>query len=128
MTAIFDHVGIRVSDFERSKAFYREVLGVLGIELLYEQEFPDGAVAGFGRDLSGFFIASGRPLRGETHLAFAAASQADVNAFYAVALSMGGQDNGPPGPRPHYRAGYYAAFVFDPDGNNVEAVHIGQEE
>ena len=128
MSDILDHVGIRVSDFDRSKAFYREALGVLGIELLYEQEFPDGAVAGFGKERSSFFVAGGRPLRGETHLAFTAASQAEVNAFYSVALSMGGQDNGAPGPRPHYRAGYYAAFVFDPDGNNVEAVYIGQEE
>ena len=123
---IIDHVGIRVSDIERSKAFYREALGALGISLLYEQSFPDGQVVGFGTDRSNFFIASGRPLRGETHIAFTAASQAEVNAFYSIAISMGGKDNGPPGPRPHYRPGYYAAFVFDPDGNNVEAVFHGE--
>jgi catechol 2,3-dioxygenase-like lactoylglutathione lyase family enzyme len=128
MTVIIDHVGIRVSDFERSKAFYREALGVLGIELLYDQVFPDGSVAGFGKERSSFFVASGRPLRGETHVAFAAASQAEVNAFYSVALSMGGRDNGAPGPRPHYDAGYYAAFVLDPDGNNIEAVCHSKED
>ena len=127
MTAILDHVGIRVSDFERSKSFYREALGVLGIELLYDKTFPDGSVAGFGRERSSFFISSGRPLRGETHLAFAAGSEAEVNAFHSVAISMGGRDNGAPGPRPHYRPGYYAAYVFDPDGNNVEAVFIATE-
>jgi catechol 2,3-dioxygenase-like lactoylglutathione lyase family enzyme len=127
VTGILDHVGIRVSDFERSKAFYRESLGVLGIELLYDQAFPDGNVAGFGKERSSFFVASGRAQRGETHLAFKAASQAEVNAFYSVALSMGGRDNGAPGPRPHYRPGYYAAYVFDPDGNNVEAVFIDEE-
>ena len=127
MTAIFDHVGIRVSDFERSKVFYREALGVLGIELLYDKTLPDGGVAGFGKDRSSFFISSGRPLRGETHLAFAAGSEAEVNAFHSVAISTGGRDNGAPGPRPHYRPGYYAAFVLDPDGNNVEAVFVGKE-
>ena len=127
MTGILDHVGIRVSDFERSKAFYKEALGVLGIELLYDQAFPDGSVAGFGKERSSFFVAGGRAQRGETHLAFKAASQAEVNAFYSVALSMGGRDNGAPGPRPHYRAGYYAAYVFDPDGNNVEVVFIADE-
>jgi catechol 2,3-dioxygenase-like lactoylglutathione lyase family enzyme len=127
VTAILDHVGIRVSDFERSKSFYREALGVLDIELLYDQTFPDGSVAGFDKGRSSFFISSGRPLRGETHLAFAASSEAEVYAFHSVAISVGGRDNGAPGPRPHYRPGYYAAFVFDPDGNNVEAVFIATE-
>lgn len=127
MSVILDHVGIRVNDFERSKAFYREALGVLGIQLLFDQTFPDGQVAGFGKERASFFIASGRSQRGETHLAFKAASQAEVNAFHSVALSMGGRDNGEPGPRPHYRPGYYAAFVLDPDGNNVEAVFLEEK-
>jgi catechol 2,3-dioxygenase-like lactoylglutathione lyase family enzyme len=123
MSVVIDHVGIRVSDFERSKAFYREALGVLGIELLYEQKFgTSDYVGGFGKERPTFFIASGRPLRGETHVAFTAASRSEVQAFYTVALSVGGRDNGAPGPRPHYHANYYAAFVLDPDGNNVEAV------
>jgi catechol 2,3-dioxygenase-like lactoylglutathione lyase family enzyme len=129
MSVVIDHVGIRVSDFERSKAFYREALGVLGIRLLYDQSFgSEGSVAGYGKERSSFFIASGRPLRGETHLAFAAASRAEVNAFHSVAISMGGRDNGVPGLRPHYHADYYAAFVLDPDGNNVEAVCHKAEE
>jgi catechol 2,3-dioxygenase-like lactoylglutathione lyase family enzyme len=129
MSVVIDHVGIRVSDFERSKAFYREALGVLGIQLLYEQSFgTEGSVAGYGKERSSFFIASGRPLRGETHLAFTAASRAEVNAFHSVGTSMGGRDNGAPGLRPHYHSDYYAAFVFDPDGNNVEAVCHRPEE
>ena len=122
MSVIIDHVGLKVSDFERSKAFYREVLGTLGIDLLADWTFGNDLVAGFGKERSTFWISSGRPLRGETHVAFTAASRAEVQAFYSVALSMGGRDNGPPGIRAHYHPDYYGAFVLDPDGNNIEAV------
>jgi catechol 2,3-dioxygenase-like lactoylglutathione lyase family enzyme len=128
VTAIFDHIGIKVSDFGRSLVFYREALGTLGIGLLTEFTVGQDRVAGFGREQPSFWISNGLSTRGETHVAFTAASQAEVNAFYSVALSMGGRDNGAPGPRTHYRPGYYAAYVFDPDGYNVEAVHIDTEE
>jgi catechol 2,3-dioxygenase-like lactoylglutathione lyase family enzyme len=79
-------------------------------------------VVGFGKDKPDFWISPGRQARGETHVAFTAASRAEVAAFYAVALSMGGRDNGPPGLRAHYHPDYFGAFVLDPDGNNIEAV------
>jgi catechol 2,3-dioxygenase-like lactoylglutathione lyase family enzyme len=128
VSVIIDHVGIRVSDYERSKAFYRETLGTLGIELLWEQTFGNDHVAGFGSEKPTFWIASGRPLRGETHVAFTAASRAEVASFYSVAVSMGGRDNGPPGIRAHYHPDYFGAFVLDPDGNNIEAVCHKPEE
>ncbi|RZK77644.1 MAG: VOC family protein, partial [Methylobacterium sp.] len=81
--------------------------------------------AGFGRGKASFFLAEGSTRTGVSHLAFAARSQAEVDAFHAGAVAAGGQDNGAPGLRPRYHAGYYAAFVIDPDGNNVEAVVHG---
>lgn len=122
MSTILDHVGLKVSDFDRSKAFYGEALGTLGIELLADWTFGSDRVAGFGKEHPTFWISSGRPLRGETHVAFSAASRSEVAAFYSVALSMGGRDNGAPGIRAHYHPDYYGAFVLDPDGNNIEAV------
>jgi catechol 2,3-dioxygenase-like lactoylglutathione lyase family enzyme len=122
VSAILDHVGIKVSDFDRSKAFYREALGTQGIELLANLTFGTERVAGFGKDHATFWLSAGRSMRGETHIAFRASSRAEVQAFYSVALSMGGRDNGAPGLRPHYHPNYYGAFVLDPDGNNIEAV------
>ncbi|HEY4203354.1 MAG TPA: VOC family protein [Devosiaceae bacterium] len=119
---MIDHVGIAVSDFERSKAFYTEALGTLGITCLADFTFGNDSHAGFGADRPSFWIGTGKPARGNTHVAFVAASRAQVQAFYSVALSMGGRDNGAPGIRAHYHPDYYGAFVFDPDGNNVEAV------
>lgn len=122
MNAIIDHVGLKVADFERSKAFYQAALGTLGVEVLADFTFGQDRVAGFGKERPSFWISNGRDGLSETHVAFIAASRAEVNAFYSVALSMGGRDNGPPGIRAHYHPNYYGAFVFDPDGNNVEAV------
>jgi catechol 2,3-dioxygenase-like lactoylglutathione lyase family enzyme len=122
MTAIIDHVGLKVSDFDRAKAFFQSALGTLGIELL--SDFSVGAErhAGFGKQHPTFWISSGRSGRGDTHVAFTASSRAEVEAFYSVALSMGGRDNGAPGLRAHYHPDYYGAFVLDPDGHNIEAV------
>lgn len=122
MSVVIDHVGLRVSDFQRSRTFYREALKTLGIELLADWTFGSDHVAGFGREQATFWITSGSMVRGETHVAFTARSRADVEAFYSVALSVGGRDNGPPGLRPHYHADYYGAYVLDPDGHNIEAV------
>ena len=81
---------------------------------------------GYGRGEKPFFWLSARPpASGPVHLAFAAADQAAVRAFHAAALAAGGADNGGPGLRPDYHPTYYGAFVLDPDGNNVEAVHHG---
>lgn len=122
MTVIIDHVGLKVADFERSKAFYQAALRTLGIELLADFAFGRDKHAGFGKERPTFWIGSGRDALSGTHVAFAAGSRAEVNAFYSVALSMGGRDNGGPGIRANYHPDYYSAFVFDPDGHNIEAV------
>lgn len=122
MTNILDHVGIKVSDFDRSLPFYREALATLGIGVLADMTFGRDRIAGFGKGHPTFWISNGASTRGETHVAFTAASRAEVEAFYSVALSMGGRDNGPPGIRAQYHPTYYGAFVLDPDGHNIEAV------
>jgi catechol 2,3-dioxygenase-like lactoylglutathione lyase family enzyme len=121
-----DHVSISVSDFARARAFYLEALQPLGIGVAMEVEVPGGGYlgAGFGRHgKPDFWIGGGGPAAsGPIHVAFAADDRASVDAFYAAALAAGGRDNGAPGLRHHYHPDYYGAFVFDPDGNNVEAV------
>jgi catechol 2,3-dioxygenase-like lactoylglutathione lyase family enzyme len=115
-----DHVGLDVSDYERSKAFYEQALAPLGMRLIME---PVPEVGGFGDDFPFFWI--GRRDRGAdsgTHVAFRVDDRATVDAFHAAALAAGGSDNGGPGPREIYHPHYYGAFVLDPDGNNVEAV------
>ena len=123
---MLDHIGYPVADFARSKAFYETALKPLGLALLMEvtkEQTGAGAHAGFGHDDKPFFwIGTGAKAAGGTHVAFAAATRAEVDAFHRAALAAGGRDNGAPGLRPHYHPNYYAAFVFDPDGNNVEAV------
>lgn len=123
---MIDHTGVTVSDFERSKQFYQVALGAIGYELL--AIFPASTtgrtdVAGFGEDgKADFWISKGEPNRPPVHVAFRVTSQQLVRAFHEAALAAGGRDNGPPGPRSHYHAGYYGAFVLDPDGHNIEAV------
>jgi len=121
---MLDHLGLNVTDYERSKAFYAAALAPLGLGLLYE---PVPGVGGFGEGQKPFFwIASGRgaPQTG-VHVAFAVADRATVDAFHAAALAAGATDNGPPGVRELYHPTYYGAYVLDPDGNNVEAVCHG---
>lgn len=123
---MLDHLGLAVSDFEGSKAFYRKALAPLALSLQMEvtaEQTGADAHAGFGSDGKPFFwIGSGRRAATGVHVAFAANSRAEVDAFYRAALAAGGRDNGAPGLRPHYHANYYGAFVLDPDGNNIEAV------
>ena len=118
---MIDHVGFAVRDYARSKAFYEQALVSLGLGLLLE---PAGQAAGFGEGGNPFFWieATGRPVQGRLHIAFAAASRAQVNAFHAAALESGAVDNGAPGPRPIYHPHYYGGYVLDPDGHNIEAV------
>jgi len=121
---VLDHVGVEVSDFEASRAFYEKALEPLGIRLLMEFE----GTVGFGKETEHgpkpfFFIGErGRPPVSGAHVAFGVRSTEQVDAFHAAALAAGGADNGAPGLRPVYHPGYYGAFVLDPDGNNVEAV------
>ena len=123
---MFDHVGIAVTEFERSKRFYTAALAPLSITLIMEvtpEQTGLGSHAGFGADGKAFFWIGnqGRPLTG-LHVAFTATSRQQVDEFHRAALRIGGRDNGAPGLRPHYHESYYGAFVLDPDGNNVEAV------
>jgi catechol 2,3-dioxygenase-like lactoylglutathione lyase family enzyme len=122
---MIDHTGVVASDFSHSKTFYRQALQPLGHVLM--KEFPAAVtgsvdVAGFGPgDIAGFWIHAGSP-KEAVHIAFKAPSRAAVREFYEAAMAAGGRDNGAPGPRPHYHPDYYAAFVLDPDGHNIEAV------
>jgi catechol 2,3-dioxygenase-like lactoylglutathione lyase family enzyme len=116
---MIDHTGFNVSNFETSKAFYSQALAPLGYELL--KEFGD--MAGFGVDgKPDFWIVQGVVSTPRIHIAFRADNREIVQAFYQAALTIGGNDNGAPGLRSHYHPNYYAAFVLDPDGYNVEAV------
>jgi catechol 2,3-dioxygenase-like lactoylglutathione lyase family enzyme len=123
---MLDHVTLSVADFDAAKVFYQTALAPLGVTVLAETapERDGGpAYAGFGAGGRAFFwIGSGKAPAGGVHIAFAAASRARVDAFHAAALAAGGRDNGAPGLRPHYHRDYYGAFVFDAEGNNIEAV------
>lgn len=124
---MIDHVGFAVSDAERSRRFYEQALAPLGISLIMsvtpEQTESGGTAHGFGADHKPYFWVGDNERVGEgTHVAFAVDSRAKVEAFYEAALAAGGRDNGAPGLRPHYHPNYYAAFVHDPDGHNIEAV------
>jgi len=122
---MLDHVGILVADWTRARAFYDAAFAPLGYSMLAEVpvEATGGVrVGGYGKDKPDFWLTENAEPGHGRHYAFAAASRAAVDAFYAAALAAGGTDNGPPGLRPQYHAGYYGAFVIDPDGNNVEAV------
>lgn len=126
---MFDHLGFPVTDLARSKAFYDRALAPLGIRVLVEvtedMTGGQGAHLGYGRDRPTFWIGTGKPAGTGVHVAFSAPDRATVAAFHAAALAAGGRDNGAPGLRPQYHPGYYGAFVLDPDGNNIEAVHHG---
>jgi catechol 2,3-dioxygenase-like lactoylglutathione lyase family enzyme len=123
-----DHVTLVVSDYQRSKAFYQRALSPLGIAPIIEF----GQACGFGHGQKpDFWIGTGpasfqkpEQLRiiTPTHIAFAARSRAEVDAFYAAAIEAGAKDFGAPGVRAHYHPNYYGAFVLDPDGHNIEAV------
>ena len=118
---IIDHLTLRVKDLAMSKSFYEKALAPLGFGVQMEWQ----GFVGFGPSgKPSFWIA---PLEKDqasaiSHIAFGAKSRAEVDAFHAAALEAGGRDEGKPGLREHYHPGYYGAFVFDPDGNNIEAV------
>ena len=121
---LVDHIQLVVADLAASRRFYHGIFEVLDIPLggsaashfWYDELFvstPDGPEA------------AGK-LTGRHHLAFQATDRATVDAFYKAGLAAGGRDNGPPGERAQYHPGYYAAFLLDPDGNNIEAVYHGE--
>lgn len=118
---MLDHVGVYIADFERAKKFYTEALKPIGYSML--KELPEWSTAGFGEtDGSADFWISQREEAENVHICFKASDKATVDAFYAAALAAGAADNGAPGYRKEYDSGYYAAFVTDPDGNNLEVV------
>ena len=126
---MIDHLGITVSDFDASKAFYDKALAPLGASLIMmvPAEYAGVKVGGYGREKPDFWLHEGKDAGPGRHYAFTARSRAEVDAFYKAAMAAGGRENGAPGLRPHYHANYYGAFVFDPDGNNIEAVCHGSE-
>ena len=113
---MFDHVELPVTDLEASGEFYASVLAALGILAA-----SDGRVVELGA-----LTLVARPPAEPLHLAFIAESRAAVEAFHAVGVATGGRDNGAPGLRP-YAPDYYAAYLLDPDGHNIEAVHRSEE-
>jgi len=116
---IIDHIGLVVSDSEKSKEFYSKCLAPLGIKLVMEVE----GWAGFGKnDKPEFWFGEQGSTHTPMHIAFIAETRDQVKRFYGAALAAGGKDNGAPGLREEYHANYYGAFVFDPDGHNIEAV------
>ena len=116
---MIDHLKLHVGDVARSKAFYEAALAPLGYRIVME---PAPGLVGMGVRFPDFWLEqSDTPT--VAHVALRAEDRAAVDAFHAAALAAGGTDNGAPGLRPHYHPGYYGAFVIDPDGNNVEAVH-----
>ena len=118
---MIDHISLRVSDFQRSRAFYEVALAPLGYTLVFANDKEQ--YAGFaGPDRERIWIGRNDGPRGYAHVAISSRDRATVRRFYEAAMKAGGRDNGAPGPRPQYSPTYYGAFVLDPDGHNIEAV------
>ncbi len=119
---IFDHVEYNVFSFERSLKFYSACLPVLGCKLTFSDE--KNGTFGFGTRLSTeLLLTAGTPTAPRLHIAFVAKSEEQVQEFYRQAIESGGTCNGAPGLRKDYDPGYYAAFILDPDGHNIEALY-----
>lgn len=123
---MLDHIGLNSGDLPRSRAFFLQALAPLQIGVVMEVSAEQTGAhdhVGFGNHGKPFFwLGNAAPLSQGVHVAFVCAGRAQVDAFHAAALAAGGRDNGAPGLRPWYHPHYYAAFVIDPDGNNIEAV------
>jgi len=116
---MFDHVGFGVTNLAQSKAFFLSALEPLGVSIAMDGPYG----VGLGRNgKPSLWLSETKEVPAHLHIAIAADSRAEVDAFYKAALAAGGKDNGAPGLRPHYHADYYGAFVIDPDGHNIEAV------
>lgn len=121
---MLDHIGLAVTDLAKSRAFYEAALEPLGVRVLEViDENETGGTAVVMGDSEQFFVFADNEQPGEgTHVAFRAATRDQVDGFYQAAMAAGGKDNGAPGIRAQYHPNYYAAFVHDPDGINVEVV------
>lgn len=127
MKPLLHHLSFGVADLARSAAFYDAALGALGYRRVWADAVSVGYGGADGEEAFALKQREGARAPGEGfHLAFSAASREAVDAFHFAALAHGGRDNGAPGLRPDYGAAYYAAFVIDPDGYQVEAVIIGK--
>jgi len=116
---IIDHIGIAITDYDKSKAFYLKALAPLDIELIAETQ----GWAGFGKNgKPDFWLGPDEKVQTPMHIAFLAESREKVDQFYEAAIAAGARDNGKPGVREIYHPDYYGAFVIDPDGHNIEAV------
>lgn len=118
----FDHLAVKTSDYEKSLIFYDAILAPLGIKRVMPRE----GACGFGIDRPFFWLRTPEEEQDPTkraHIAFSAASKKEVDDFYSAGLQAGGTGHGAPDYRKNYTAGYYAAFVLDLDGNNIEAVY-----
>jgi len=125
MSIEIDHISLSVGDYDKAKAFYAAALKPLRGGVLMEFPMDDGnKVMGLGSDGKPFLWVSGGGKVPHQHIALRAETREQVDAFYAAAMAAGGSDNGPPGLRPHYRKDYYAAFVLDPEGHNIEAMTL----
>ena len=121
---MIDHIVLPVSDFTKAKKFYADVLSTISATLLADFSDDETKGAGFGQNgKPAFWIVEDKKAPGlPLHIAFSARKRAEVDAFYQAALLAGGKDNGAPGIREHYHPNYYAAFMCDLDGNNIEMV------
>lgn len=118
---MIDHAGVHVSDITKAKDFYSKALAPIGYTMI--AEFPEYKVAGYGEGgKADFWISADEGVEDENHVAFAAKDKAAVDGFHKAGVAAGGSDNGAPGYRKDYSPGYYAAFVKDPDGHNIEVV------
>jgi catechol 2,3-dioxygenase-like lactoylglutathione lyase family enzyme len=124
---VIDHLSVGVSDLARSREFYRRALAPLGFSERGPWSDENREVAFGPEGFDDFGISTQYPVGAPVHIAFSAEDEDAVKAFHAAALQAGGRDNGAPGPRLEYSAGYYGAFVLDPDGHNVEAVFHADE-
>ena len=120
---MIEHVSVPVSDYEKSKAFYQKLLAPVGYELL--REYPPEAAGFCEGESTSFWIAVKEEVV-PIHVALRGASKEVVQEFHKAGLAAGGTDNGAPGFRTDYGPDYYAAFVLDPDGNNIEACYFGE--
>jgi catechol 2,3-dioxygenase-like lactoylglutathione lyase family enzyme len=116
---IIDHIGMAVSDYQRSKEFFVSALAPLGIALVMEVEGWAGLGKGGKAEL---WLGEHTQAHPPMHIAFIAENREQVRAFYRAAMAAGGSDNGPPGIREIYHPNYYGAYVIGPDGHNIEAV------
>jgi predicted lactoylglutathione lyase len=116
--SLIDHLWLRTRDVAAAKRFYETIAGVVGVSV--DRDKPD--FAHFSDGVGSFSFVTGDEPTQHVHLAFGVRDRATVDAFHRAATEAGYRDNGAPGERPQYHPGYYAAFVLDPDGHNVEAV------